>query len=233
MSIGAARFITFDGPDGAGKSTQLHAVAELLRGAGLSVLECREPGGTRVGEAIRSIVLDPANDMLDARAELLLYEASRVQVVEEVIRPALEVGTTVLCDRFWDSTTAYQGYGRGLDLDLIDQLNRFATAGLVPDRTIFLELDTEIGLARARGLTTDRLQDQGIGFHEATHGGFSAIAAADPQRIRVVQTSSSFVATTLAVIRELADLFPGVHLEEGSIRDLLISDGARYYGGLA
>ncbi|MDT8434805.1 MAG: dTMP kinase, partial [Anaerosomatales bacterium] len=131
-------FITIEGCEGTGKSTQAALLAEALREAGLSVTEVREPGGTLVSEAVRDLLLDPAHDGLDPRAEILLYEASRAELVSRVIRPALASGGAVVCDRFFDSTTAYQGYGRGLPLDQVVRLNQFATSGMVPDITIVL-----------------------------------------------------------------------------------------------
>lgn len=179
--------ITLEGGEGCGKSTQLEILADSLRTAGFNVTVVREPGGTAAGEAIRSILLDRTHDGLDARAELLLYEASRAQLVAEVIRPALAAGGVVLCDRFTDSTTAYQGYGRGLPLDEVRQLNSTATGGISPDLTILLDVSPEIGLARAaRASDPDRLEAESIAFHARVREGFREIAAAEPDRVQVI-----------------------------------------------
>ncbi len=170
-------FITFEGGEGTGKSTQIRLLAERLEAAGLTVRALREPGGTVVGEAVRRILLDPDHAELGVSTEILLYEASRAQLVDEVIRPALEAGEVVLCDRFFDSTTAYQGYARGIDLARIDALNAAATGGLVPDRTLVLDIDPAIGIRRATAESADRLEAEDLGFHVRVRDGFLAIAA--------------------------------------------------------
>ena len=142
---GRGVFITFEGGEGSGKSTQLKLLAHRLEGAGIAVRTLREPGGTAVGESIRAILLDPAHTGLDDTAEILLYEAARAQLVAEVIEPALEAGEIVLCDRFFDSTTAYQGYARGIALERVAALNHAATSGLAPDRTLLLDIVSGIG----------------------------------------------------------------------------------------
>ena len=179
-------FITIEGCEGTGKSTQAALLAGALREAGMRVTEVREPGGTPAAEAIREILLDRAHDGLDARAELLLYEASRADLTSRVIMPALASGGAVVCDRFYDSTTAYQGYGRGLPLDEVGQLNRFATAGLEPDLTIVIDLDPAEGLARATGSGADRLEAEELAFHERVREGFLRIAAEERGRVVVV-----------------------------------------------
>jgi dTMP kinase len=181
-------FITFEGVEGSGKSTQLGLLAKRLELAGATVRSLREPGGTAVGEAIRRILLDPQHIGLDARAELLLYEASRAQLVADIIEPALDWGEIVLCDRFFDSTTAYQGYARGLPLEEIARLNAFATSGLEPDLTIVLDVDPAAVLARAVAASgsADRLELEDIAFHERVRDGFLAIARAEPERVVVV-----------------------------------------------
>jgi dTMP kinase len=184
----AGVFITFEGVEGCGKSTQARLFAQRLSAMGAPVRVLREPGGTQVGEAIRSILLDPANAGLDARAELLLYEASRAQLVAEVIEPALEAGEVVICDRFLDSTTAYQGYARGIPLDEVKRLNDAAAGGLVPDLTIVVDLDPALGLERAcrDSAGADRLEAEEIAFHERVREGFLAVARDEPQRVVVV-----------------------------------------------
>lgn len=183
-------FVTFEGGEGCGKSTQLDLFAHRLEEAGLAVVRLREPGGTRVGELVRSALLDPAHTEMDARAELLLYEASRAQLVAERIRPALEGGQIVVCDRFYDSTSAYQGYGRGVPLDEIRMLNDVATGGLRPDLTLVLDIDPRLGLARATARGADRLEAEDLAFHERVRGGFLHIAASEPERVAVVDAVS-------------------------------------------
>jgi len=199
-------FVTFEGGEGTGKSTQIRMLAARLEAAGLLVRTLREPGGTRVGELVRELLLDPAHGAMTARAELLLYEASRAQLVGEVIEPALSAGETVLCDRFADSTVAYQGYGRGLPLDEVRALNAAATAGLVPDRTIVLDLDAEHGLARATGEGADRLESEAAAFHERVRDGFRALAAEEPDRVRLVDATGTPDDVGARVAAALADL---------------------------
>ncbi|MDO8915094.1 MAG: dTMP kinase [Coriobacteriia bacterium] len=170
------RFIVFEGGEGTGKTTQARLLVERLQAAGVDAIAVREPGGTLVGEAMRTIVLDPASEGLDQRAELLLYEASRAQHVVQVIRPALAAGTWVVCDRFAESSVAYQGYGRGIDLDLVNALNDFATAGLAPALTVLIDLDAALGLHRATGAGADRLEAAGLAFHERVRAGYLEIA---------------------------------------------------------
>lgn len=196
-------FITFEGGEGCGKSTQLAMAADRLRAGGADVLCIREPGGTVVGEAVRGLLLDPSHDSLHPVTELLLYEASRAQLVNEVIAPALDAGTIVLCDRFADSTTAYQGYGRGLDPTVVESLNTLATAGLVPALTIVLDLDVREGLRRATAATTDRLEGLDQDFHERVRTGFLSIAAADPGRVTVVDGNGNPEAVALRVLEAL------------------------------
>ena len=203
-------FVTFEGGDGVGKSTHIRYVANELRRAGREVVCLREPGGTGIGESLRAMVLDPDNGEISSEAELLMYEAARAQLVREVIRPALERGAVVLCDRFADSTIAYQAYGRGLPLDFVRRANAFATGGIVPDRTILLVLgNTRKSLARATGAGTgDRMEQAGEVFHSRVNRAFLKLANRDPKRIRIVRSSSSRKATAAAVAAELADILP-------------------------
>lgn len=203
-------FVTFEGGDGVGKSTHIRYVANELRCAGREVVCLREPGGTGIGESLRAMVLDPDNGEISSEAELLMYEAARAQLVREVIRPALERGAVVLCDRFSDSTIAYQAYGRGLPLDFVRRANAFATGGIVPDRTILLVLgNTRKSLARATGAGTgDRMEQAGEVFHSRVNRAFLKLAKRDPKRIRIVRSSSSRKATAAAVAAELADILP-------------------------
>ena len=203
-------FVTFEGGDGVGKSTHIRYVANELRRTGREVVCLREPGGTGIGESLRAMVLDPDNGEISSEAELLMYEAARAQLVREVIRPALERGAVVLCDRFLDSTIAYQAYGRGLPLDFVRRANAFATGGIVPDRTILLVLgNTRKSLARATGAGKgDRMEQAGEVFHSRVNRAFLKLAKRDPKRIRIVRSSSSRKATAAAVAAELADILP-------------------------
>lgn len=194
-------FVTFEGGEGSGKSTQLRIVARALESTGLLVRPLREPGGTAVGEAVRAVLLDPEHAGLDARAELLLYEAARAQLVAEIIEPALDAGETVLCDRFFDSTTAYQGHGRGLPLDEIAALNRTATGGLVPDLTLVFDIEPVVGLERATRMGSDRLENEDVGFHERVRTGFLAIAAAEPERVVVIDAAESIESVSEKALR--------------------------------
>lgn len=178
--------VTFEGGEGSGKSTHLRVVARVLREAGVACRELREPGGTAVGEAVRAVLLDPEHAGLDERAELLLYEAARAQLVAELIEPALEAGEVVMCDRYYDSTTAYQGHGRGLPLEHIAELNALATSGLTPDLTLLFDVDPVQGLERATRHGSDRLESEDLAFHERVRAGFLEIARIEPERVRVV-----------------------------------------------
>ena len=188
MTRGA--FITFEGGEGSGKSTQIARLAETLRGAGAEVVVTREPGGTAIGDRVRALVLDVAHTGMAPRTELLLYEASRAQLVAEVVTPALERGAIVVCDRFADSSTAYQAFGRGLPLAEVLALNTLATGGLLPDLTLLLDLDPAEGLARATGAAgADRLESEELAFHERVRAGFLALAGAEPARVHVVDAA--------------------------------------------
>jgi len=199
-------FLTFEGGEGSGKTTQIRALADTLESAGLEVVVVREPGGTRLGEAVRQLVLDPSTGEIDARAELLLYEASRAQLTREKIVPALAIGAVVLCDRYFDSSTAYQGYGRGLPLAEISALNASATGGLEPDMTLLLDGDHRSGMDRATTEETDRLEAAGDEFHARVRRGFLEIAKAEPQRVRVINaegTPEDVAVRVLAAVREI------------------------------
>ena len=191
------RFITFEGGEGCGKSTQVRLLAERLRAQGIPVLLTREPGGTSLAERIRALVREIGEDPPNARAETLLFLASRAQLVEKVVRPALAAGTWVLCDRFADSTFAYQGYGRGLNLAELKALNAFATGGLVPDRTILLDVPPETAAARLRAreqttqTTADRMEQAGDDFHARLKAGFLELAVAEPERFAVIAAEGS------------------------------------------
>jgi dTMP kinase len=178
-------FITFEGLDFSGKTTQARLLIETLRNAGHTVLFLREPGGTRISERVREILLDRSNAEMADITELLLFSASRAQLVHEVIRPALGRGEVVVCDRYYDSTTAYQGYGRGGDLEAIRHINRIATGGLPPDLTLFIDIDLDEIQRRktAAGLSFDRMESSGRVFYERVRKGFHELAAAESGRV--------------------------------------------------
>jgi dTMP kinase len=186
------RFITFEGIDGCGKTTQFQMLAKWLREQGREVVETVEPGGTGIGRQVRKIVLHPGNFDLKPRTELLLYFASRAQNVDEVIRPGLEAGRVVLCDRFTDSTLVYQGCGRGLDKKIVLELDRIACQGLKPDITLLIDIDLETSLARAKrrnertGPAESRIDDESRAFHDRVRNGYLALAKAEPARFIVI-----------------------------------------------
>lgn len=183
----AARFIVFEGGEGAGKSTQSAALADYLEARGHEVLRTREPGGTPAAEAIRAVLLDPANAGLDDRAEALLFAAARGDHAARVIRPALDRGEIVISDRYLDSSVAYQGVARGLGAERVAELSLWATGGLVPDLTIVLDVDPALGLARVVG--PDRLESEPLEWHARVRQGFLDIAAAAPDRYLVLDGS--------------------------------------------
>ena len=191
------KFITFEGPEGCGKSTQVKALSDALRAAGHTVLSTREPGGTRLAELIRSLVRDELDDPPVARSETLLFLAARAQVVAKSIRPALARGEWVVCDRFSDSTFAYQGYGRGLDVQLLKQLNDFATEGIVPDLTVLLDVPPDVSRARilkrmaSTAAAGDRIEAAGELFHRRLRDGFLELARAEPSRFVVIDGRQS------------------------------------------
>lgn len=183
-------FITFEGVEGAGKSSQIRRLAASLEKEGVSVLVTREPGGTPISERIRELLLERKHHKMVSTTELLLYAAARSQHVAERIAPALAEGQTVISDRFGDATTAYQGHGRGLDLELIHRLNHVATAGLVPDLTIVLDVPVKVGLGRARRRqrSMDRLEVETLEFHQRVRDGYHAIAKQEPDRVAVINS---------------------------------------------
>ncbi len=181
--------ITLEGPDGSGKTTQLTLLADFLSGRGYSIYPMREPGGTAIGEQIRDILHSMSNQEMNPQAEVLLFSASRAQLVAQAIRPALTAGQIVLCDRFYDSTFAYQGYGRGLDLQSLQQITLFATGGLRPDMTLYIEISPQEGLRRRRedkNAEWNRLDDLPTDFHRRVHEGYKQLIAAEPERWVVI-----------------------------------------------
>lgn len=202
-------FITFEGGEGSGKSTQMRLVADRLSAAGKAVRALREPGDTVMGEAVRRILLDSADLHIDPVAELLLFEAARAQLVAEVIRPALDAGEIVLGDRHADSSVAYQGHARGLDVGLVRSLNEAATGGLIPHRTLVFDLDPARSIHRATARGADRIEAEEITFHERVRAGYLAIAAADPERVRVIDASGTIDEVAERTWSALSDL-PGL-----------------------
>ncbi len=186
-------FITFEGPDGSGKTTQLNRLMPVLTAAYPDVIRTREPGGTPIGDQIRTVIMNMKNKSMDPRAEILLFCASRAQLVEELIRPSLAQGKPVLCDRYADSTLAYQGYGHGLDLETLSRLLDFATGGLKPDLTLLFDLPAEAGLRRrlSNHEEWNRMDDYALQFHERVRQGYLTMAASDPQRWVVIDADRS------------------------------------------
>lgn len=184
-------FITFEGPEGGGKTTQLEDLRAYLESSGLRPLCLREPGATIVSERIRTMVLeDPDLGGVAARTEALLYCAARAELVETRVKPALDAGAVVLCDRFTDSTLAYQGYGRGLPVDRLADVNAFATGGLEPDITFCLDVPVEVGLRRKRDAgETNRMEGEGLAFHQRVRQGFLSLVAAQPRRWRLIDAT--------------------------------------------
>lgn len=197
-------FITVEGIDGCGKSTQARLIAAALEAAGHDVLRLREPGGVKISERIRAILLDPANAEMGDVCELLLYEAARAQLVHQVIRPALAAGKTVVCDRFYDSTTAYQAFADGLDRNMVSQANELAVDGCRPDLTLVFDLPVEDALRRRSGREAeDRLELKGLEFQERVAAGFRAVAADEPDRVKLIDAGESIAEVFSGVAAEL------------------------------
>lgn len=209
-------FITFEGPDGSGKTTQIGQTVTALRAKGYNVLLTREPGGTAIGDQIRHILHDLDNKAMNPRAELLLYSASRAQIVAEVIKPHLESGGLVICDRFFDSTFAYQGYGHGLDLNILRTITEFATGGLRPALTILLDIAPEDGLQRrlsavAKGEEWTRMDDMAMAFHRRVREGYHALIAAEPERWVKIDAARPVEAVQADVLKVLEARLPKPH----------------------
>lgn len=201
--MGNGTLISFEGPEGAGKSSILEAILPLLEEKGIPYITTREPGGVDIAEKIRQVILDPDHTSMDAKTELLLYIASRRQHLVERVLPALAAGKVVLMDRFIDSSVAYQGYGRGLSVEDIEWLNQFATDGLKPDLTLYFDLDVEEGLARiARNQEREvnRLDLEGLELHHKVRQGYLALAEKEPERIVKIDASQSFEAVLADVL---------------------------------
>ncbi len=210
QNIADGILITFEGDDGVGKTTHINFLADTLTDRGLEVVNLREPGGTAIGESLRNLVLDTQHENMSDRTELLIYEAARAQLVSEIIKPALDRGAVVLCDRFYDSSVAYQGFGRGLDLSFIDDANTFATDGVVPNRTFLMTRSNSCdGLEHILSEETpDRLELAGMEFHDRVRAGFRELANRHPKRIVRIDASGDRADTAEAIFAALTDLFP-------------------------
>ncbi|MEX2144225.1 MAG: dTMP kinase [Anaerolineales bacterium] len=183
-------FISLEGPEGSGKTSQLPGLASVLRAAGYELVTTREPGGTSIGDQIRQVLFDLDNKSMNPRTEILLFQSSRAQLVEEVIRPALKAGKIVLCDRYADSTLAYQGYGHGVDLGALREIINFTTGGLKPELTLFLDVPVEEGLKRRNsGGDWNRLDDYDKAFHNRVYAGYQELISAEPERWVVVNAA--------------------------------------------
>ena len=211
----AGLLITLEGVDGSGKSTKARMLVEELEAAGREVVSLREPGGTAISEKIRDILLDPENDEMADVCELLLYESSRAQLVSEIVMPALERGAVVLCDRFYDSTFAYQAVARGLDRELVKQANAIGSCGIVPDRTIVFDLAPDESYERATRHGVDRLEAEGPSFQERVREGYLELAAMEPERVRVVDGVGEKAEVYARMVDELVDLLPELAKERG------------------
>lgn len=198
----AGRFIVFDGPDGSGKSTQFRRFATACRENGLSVCEVREPGGTHIGEQIRQVLLDPANQEMSLRCEMMLYMASRAQLIEQTIRPALKRRELVLADRFISSTLAYQGTAGGMTPEEILAVGRVAVGSIWPDLTVIFDVDEHVATKRLNPLL-DRMELKGTAFHRRVRQGFLAQAQTEPDKYLVIDASADADAVTAALMREL------------------------------
>ena len=199
-------FITLEGADGCGKSTQAARLADALEASGREVVRLREPGGTAISEKVRAILLDPANAEMCPECELMLYEASRAQLVREVVEPALSRGAVVLCDRFYDSTYAYQAGGRSLPEDLVRRANALGSCGLDPDRALVFDLDPELAYARATAGGADRMEAEGLAFQRRVRDAYLRLAQAEPARVRVVDASGEREAVAGRALAAIADL---------------------------
>lgn len=204
----AGRFITVEGIDGCGKSTQARLLVEDLERAGYDVLALREPGGVAISEKIRALLLDPANVEMSATCELLLYEAARAQLVHEVVAPALAGGRIVVCDRFYDSTTAYQGYAGGVPLDAVTRANELAVGACAPDLTLVFDIDPALAAERTVSRAQDRMEAKGIAYQQRVAEGFRAIAAAEPERVKRIDAARAIDAIHADVMVAVRAVLP-------------------------
>jgi len=208
-------FITLEGIEGSGKTTQISRLVELFEARGIECVATRQPGGTRIGETIRSILLDPANSTLEPLAELLLYMADRAQHINELIRPALKEGKAVVCDRYFDATLVYQGFARGLSIELIGQLHQLLFDDLKPDVTLLLDLSPQVGLNRAwqqlnngqRSGDESRFEAEAVAFHEKVRAGYLKLARLEPDRFRVIDAAQNQDQVFAAISKVVSSLF--------------------------
>jgi dTMP kinase len=205
-------FLTFEGVEGSGKTTQIQLLLDWLRTRTDKVLHTREPGGTAIGDGIRAILLHPDHTEMVPEAEILLFSAARAQIVQQVIRPHLEQGWIVVCDRFADSTLAYQGYGHGLPLDALRQITAFATGGLTPDLTIYLDLDADAGLQRKAQTPEEwnRMEAKEVAFHRRVRAGYHALIAAEPQRWLVIDAEQPVEVIRAQIRRRVSKMMVGM-----------------------
>jgi len=199
------KFITFEGSEGSGKSTQINLIQKYLKQQNQNVVFLREPGGVKISEKIRRILLDVKNEKMGDECEMLLYMAARAQMVKEKVLPALKKGSIVLCDRFLDSTMAYQGYGNGMDTDFIKRVGQFVTKGIQPDLTIIFDIDAKTGLSRLNR-TKDRIEQRAVAYHNRVRKGYLAIAKKEPKRVKVVKVDVSKEAVHTSVCRYVEHL---------------------------
>lgn len=207
-------FITLEGADGCGKSTQAAILADRIAATGREVVRLREPGGTAVSEKIRALVLDPENSEMASECELLLFEASRAQLVRQVIEPALARGAVVVCDRFYDSTFAYQAAGRSLAEQTIRAANALGSCGVAPDRTLVLDMDTDAALSRATRDGADRMEAEGVAFQRRVREGYLWLVAEEPRRVRRVDATGTVEEVAGRLADALADLLPDLAGED-------------------
>lgn len=205
MTIKDSTFITFEGIEGCGKTTQAELLYQWLLDSGREVVLTREPGGTPIAEEVRRLILKSGGEYFPPFSELCLYLAARGFHVENLIKPSLDKGMWVICDRFVDSTVAYQGYGRGIDVHLIEKLNEEVTGGVKPELTFLIDVPVEVGLSRIRNRTQDRLESERINFHERVRNGFLEIARANPQRVVVVNGTGSAKEVFKTVLKTLLE----------------------------
>lgn len=205
MKYMKGKFITFEGSEGCGKSTQSKLLYDYLKKKRLPVVYLREPGGVVISEKIRQILLDAKNEGMSRECEMLLYMAARAQVVKEIIKPALSKGKIIVCDRFLDSTLAYQGYGLGIDINLIKEVGKFATTGIMPDLTIFLDLPVEKGL-RHRVFKEDRIEQRPLSYHERVRRGYHFLAKQEQRRIKMVKVQQ-YKESTQEDVRRLVEKY--------------------------
>lgn len=202
-------FISLEGIEGCGKSTQARILSDYMSGLGYCVVQTREPGGTPVAEKIREVLLDPTNQGMTSKTELLLYLAARSQHIEQLIIPSLQAGKIVICERFSDSTRAYQGYARGLDMDMIEELILIATCSLEPDLTVVLDMEVKEGLLRAERFKNyrDRLESENLDFHNKVRNGYLEIAKKNPNRVKVISAEGSIEDIHLRIRQHVNDKF--------------------------